>query len=183
MTYICSPPLPPSHPRNQHLLCRSGVSVCPRCHHISPNTHMHLPGLSLRSPPTLPSPPAIMPSPHLFPSAALPPSPSPAPAPHLPPPPSPSPAPPLPPPPAPPLPPSTQIADIASVGSESPQAGAIVAALFLSAFVPNDRVKSWVHIDTGAWVGGGASRPGRPDGGEALGLMALAAMIKGRYSS
>jgi leucyl aminopeptidase len=37
----------------------------------------------------------------------------------------------------------------------------------------------WVHIDTGAWVG--SARAGRPDGGEALGLLALAAMLEARY--
>jgi hypothetical protein len=37
----------------------------------------------------------------------------------------------------------------------------------------------WIHIDTGAWVG--SSRTGRPEGGEALGLLALAAMLEQRY--
>jgi len=41
---------------------------------------------------------------------------------------------------------------------------------------------AWMHIDTGAWVAGGAVRAGRTDGGEALGLLALTAMLHARYS-
>jgi leucyl aminopeptidase len=53
-------------------------------------------------------------------------------------------------------------------------AGAIVAALFLDAFVPEDT--PWAHFDTYAW--NDASRPGRPLGGEAQGLRAaLAALV------
>ena len=48
-------------------------------------------------------------------------------------------------------------------------AGAIVAALFLQRFVPDDA--AWAHIDTYAW--NDASRPGRPEGGEALALRCL----------
>jgi leucyl aminopeptidase len=55
-----------------------------------------------------------------------------------------------------------------------------VAALFLSEFVPPS-CPAWLHLDTGAWVGPGAARPGRPEGGEALGLLALAAMVEARY--
>ncbi|KAI8463828.1 MAG: hypothetical protein J3K34DRAFT_442513 [Monoraphidium minutum] len=75
----------------------------------------------------------------------------------------------------------SKIADTGSVSAaDSPQGGAIVAALFLDRFVPPP-CQAWLHIDTGAWVGGGMARPGRPDGGEALGLFALTAMLEERY--
>ncbi len=69
------------------------------------------------------------------------------------------------------------IADLNNV-SESPFAGAITAALYLDAFVP--QATSWAHIDTYAW--NQKSRPGRPEGGEALGLRALYALIEGRFA-
>lgn len=47
----------------------------------------------------------------------------------------------------------------------------------------DDKALPWVHIDTGAWVAGGAVKPGRPEGGEALGLLALAQMLSERYGS
>ena len=47
-------------------------------------------------------------------------------------------------------------------------AGAIVAALFLEHFVPE--TTPWAHFDTYAW--NDISRPGRPLGGEAMGLRA-----------
>ncbi len=56
-------------------------------------------------------------------------------------------------------------------------AGAITAALFLEAFVPAGT--PWVHFDTFAW--NPAARPGRPRGGEALGLRAAWAFVKSRY--
>ncbi len=56
-------------------------------------------------------------------------------------------------------------------------AGAVTAALFLEAFVtPGLR---WVHFDTFAWSP--TARPGRPKGGEALGLRAAFAVIERRY--
>jgi leucyl aminopeptidase len=60
------------------------------------------------------------------------------------------------------------VADINNVGSR-PMAGSIVAALFLSRFVP--RGIRWAHLDVYAW--NDAARPGRPEGGEAMGLRAL----------
>jgi MFS family permease len=48
-------------------------------------------------------------------------------------------------------------------------AGAIVAALYLDYFVPEDI--AWAHFDTFAW--NDVSRPGRPMGGEAQGLRAV----------
>ena len=53
-------------------------------------------------------------------------------------------------------------------------AGAIVGALFLDAFVPQDL--PWAHFDTYAW--NDISRPGRPAGGEAQGLRAALAALE-----
>ena len=65
-------------------------------------------------------------------------------------------------------------ADLSNVAAK-PMAGAIVAALFLQRFVkPAAR---WLHVDTYAW--NDSARAGRPEGGEALGLRALYAMIAG----
>ena len=47
-------------------------------------------------------------------------------------------------------------------------AGAIVGALFLDYFVPED--VAWAHFDVFSW--NDVSRPGRPAGGEAQGLRA-----------
>jgi leucyl aminopeptidase len=57
--------------------------------------------------------------------------------------------------------------------------GAITAALFLKRFT--EEVTSWVHVDMMAW--NLKSRHGRPEGGEAMGLRALFAMIAQRYAS
>ena len=56
-------------------------------------------------------------------------------------------------------------------------AGASVAALFLDRFVPEG--SDWAHFDTFAWRP--VARPGRPKGGEALGLRASWAMLKRRF--
>ena len=53
--------------------------------------------------------------------------------------------------------------------------GAITAALFLRRFAGRDT--NWAHVDVMAWNLG--SRPGRPKGGEAMGLRALFAYIEG----
>lgn len=58
-------------------------------------------------------------------------------------------------------------------------AGAVTAALFLRRFVPAGI--AWAHLDTFAWRP--APKPGRPKGGEALGLRAAWAMLKDRYQS
>jgi leucyl aminopeptidase len=58
-------------------------------------------------------------------------------------------------------------------------AGSIIAALYLAEFVsPATR---WAHLDVMA--ANMSSRPGRPEGGEATGLRALYAYVRGRYSS
>ena len=60
------------------------------------------------------------------------------------------------------------VADLGNVSSK-PMAGAITAALFLQRFVAPGT--AWAHLDTYAW--NDQTRPGRPEGGEALGLRAL----------
>jgi leucyl aminopeptidase len=71
---------------------------------------------------------------------------------------------------------SSDIADFANA-SDQPLAGAVTAALFLQKFVPEGM--PWAHFDTFAWRQ--AAKPGRPKGGDALGLRASWAMLKGRY--
>ncbi|WP_347303143.1 leucyl aminopeptidase family protein [Croceibacterium sp. TMG7-5b_MA50] len=61
-------------------------------------------------------------------------------------------------------------------------AGAITAALFLDRFVGKDAAGQpidWAHFDTFAW--NPAARPGRPRGGEALGLRAAWHMLQARF--
>ena len=71
---------------------------------------------------------------------------------------------------------SSDIADLANAATGS-FAGAITAALYLSRFV--DEGIDWAHFDTFAWTP--AARPGRPKGGEALGLRASFGMLCKRY--
>ena len=66
----------------------------------------------------------------------------------------------------------TQGADLSNVSSK-PMAGAVVAALFLRRFVPAG--VPWAHLDLYAW--NDATRPGRPEGGEAQCARALHALI------
>lgn len=68
------------------------------------------------------------------------------------------------------------IADLNNA-AKSPFAGCITAALFLEHFV--EPGIPWVHIDTFAW--NQADRPGRPQGGEALGLRAVFRFLQQRY--
>ena len=70
----------------------------------------------------------------------------------------------------------SDVADFANA-SNSPMAGCITAALFLKKFVP-DAIE-WAHLDTFAWRD--AAKPGRPKGGEALGLRALFDTLSRRY--
>jgi leucyl aminopeptidase len=70
----------------------------------------------------------------------------------------------------------SKIADLKNSGSGG-HAGAITAALFLDKFVDKD--VPWVHIDTFAWNPG--SKPGRPEGGEALGMRASYDLIKEKF--
>ncbi|MBP3984267.1 leucyl aminopeptidase family protein [Pseudoxanthomonas helianthi] len=66
------------------------------------------------------------------------------------------------------------IADLANAGST--MAGSVTAALYLERFVPTGT--PWAHLDTYAWNDN--DRPGRPAGGEALGLRSAYAMLKAR---
>lgn len=68
------------------------------------------------------------------------------------------------------------IADVNNAG-EGGMAGAVTAALFLEKFVP-DTVE-WAHLDTFAWRS--AAKPGRPKGGDALGLRAAFAFLQTRF--
>ncbi len=61
--------------------------------------------------------------------------------------------------------------------SDHPFAGAITAALFLAEFV--EPACPWAHLDVMAW--NLDSRPGRPEGGEAMALRALYAALAGRF--
>jgi leucyl aminopeptidase len=70
----------------------------------------------------------------------------------------------------------SKVADLNNV-SESGFAGSIVAALYLAEFVSPST--PWAHIDTYAW--NATSRPGRPEGAEALGLRALYTALKRRF--
>jgi leucyl aminopeptidase len=71
----------------------------------------------------------------------------------------------------------SDIADLANA-SNSSMAGAVVAAMFMKRFLPESA--KWAHLDTFAWRE--AAKPGRPKGGEALGLRALFAAINGRFN-
>jgi len=70
----------------------------------------------------------------------------------------------------------SDVADFANAAN-SPMAGSIVAAMFLKKFVPGEI--AWAHLDTYAWRDQG--KPGRPKGGEALGLRAMLALLESRY--
>ena len=70
----------------------------------------------------------------------------------------------------------SDIADLAN-SSDSSFAGSVTAALFLRRFVPKDI--AWAHLDTFAWRP--AAKPGRPKGGEALGLRAVFGLLQERY--
>lgn len=70
----------------------------------------------------------------------------------------------------------SDVADINNA-AEGGYAGAVTAALFLGKFVPD--TLAWAHFDTFAWRP--AAKPGRPRGGDALGLRAAWAMLRQRY--
>jgi len=70
----------------------------------------------------------------------------------------------------------SEIADLANAGG-APMAGCITAAMFLKRFVPDDL--EWAHLDTYAWRD--AAAPGRPKGGEALGLRAVFELLQRRF--
>ena len=68
---------------------------------------------------------------------------------------------------------NSSIADINNNTADS-YAGAITAALFLQEFVNKDT--PWVHFDLMAW--NLKTRPGRPQGGEAMGLRAMFSFLR-----
>ena len=72
----------------------------------------------------------------------------------------------------------SDLADLANA-ADSPMAGSVIAALFLKRFVPDG--VAWAHFDTFAWRP--SAKPGRPKGGDALGLRAAFAMLEARYAS
>jgi leucyl aminopeptidase len=72
----------------------------------------------------------------------------------------------------------SDIADISNA-ADSPMAGSITAALFLRRFVPEDA--PWVHFDTFAWRP--SAKPGRPKGGDAMGLRTAFALLRKRYAA
>jgi leucyl aminopeptidase len=70
----------------------------------------------------------------------------------------------------------SKVADINNV-SEGGMGGAITAALYLEEFV--SRSTPWAHFDIMGWNTG--PRPGRPVGGEAMGMRALYGAIEQRF--
>ena len=70
--------------------------------------------------------------------------------------------------------------DIADINNSHTNgyAGASVAALFLDKFVPEGT--DWAHFDTFAWRP--VAKPGRPKGGDALGLRATWRMLQNRFA-
>ena len=70
----------------------------------------------------------------------------------------------------------SSIADLAN-SSASPYGGAITAALFLERFVTPQT--PWMHCDLMAW--NICSKPGKPEGGEAMGIQAIFEYLKHQY--
>ena len=70
----------------------------------------------------------------------------------------------------------SDLADFANAAN-SPMAGCIVAAMFLQRFIPAP--SEWAHFDTYAWRD--AAKPGRPRGGDALGLRAVFAALRKKF--
>ena len=71
----------------------------------------------------------------------------------------------------------SKVADLNNISSTS-YGGAITAALFLREFVGSQ--KPWIHIDFMGY--NTRSLPGRPEGGEAMGMRSLFALLKQRYA-
>ncbi|RDE06366.1 leucyl aminopeptidase family protein [Sphingomonas aracearum] len=71
----------------------------------------------------------------------------------------------------------SDVADLVNA-PEGGFAGAVTAALFLRRFVAKDT--RWAHFDTFAWRP--AAKPGRPKGGDAMGLRAAWSVLKARYA-
>ena len=71
---------------------------------------------------------------------------------------------------------ASDVADLQN-SPDGGMAGAVVAALFLRRFVP--KTLPWAHFDTFAWRP--SAKPGRPKGGDALGLRAAWAVLQQRF--
>lgn len=71
---------------------------------------------------------------------------------------------------------NSTIADCSNA-SAIPYAGAITAALFLQRFIPAEQ--SWAHFDIMAW--NLDNRPGKPEGGEAMGMQAVGHYLSTKY--
>ncbi len=71
-----------------------------------------------------------------------------------------------------------KVADLTNA-PEGGYGGAITAALFLEAFVGPGI--AWMHVDLMAWNTN--ARPGRPEGGEAMGMRALFAFVEDHFGS
>lgn len=72
---------------------------------------------------------------------------------------------------------SSSFADVNSCPSSN-YLGIFPGALFLQRFIP--KTQCWAHLDFMAW--NLSSRPGRPEGGEAMGLRAAFSMLEKRYA-
>lgn len=70
----------------------------------------------------------------------------------------------------------SNVADLSNA-SDHPYAGAIVAGLFLQRFV--SKTIPWIHFDIMAW--NLSSKPGKPEGGEAMGFRTIAAYLLNTY--
>jgi len=70
----------------------------------------------------------------------------------------------------------SDIADLVNASPE-PYGGAIIAALFLQAFMP--AAIDWLHFDVMAW--NLRAKPGRPRGGEAMGMRAVFEYLRQRF--
>ncbi len=73
---------------------------------------------------------------------------------------------------------NSKVADISNISSGS-YGGAITAALFLQEFVKPDI--PWIHIDVMAW--NLRPLPGRPEGGEAMGMRAIFELIRQSFGT
>ncbi len=71
---------------------------------------------------------------------------------------------------------NSEVADMVN-SAASPFGGAITAALFLQEFITDDT--PWMHFDVMAW--NNRKLPGRPIGGEAMGLRAVFEYLKNRF--
>lgn len=68
---------------------------------------------------------------------------------------------------------NSKVADINNI-SDGPYGGAITAALYLAEFITPRT--PWVHLDVMGW--NVSAKPGRPEGGEAMGIRAVYALIE-----